>query len=98
MKSLGPLYGGKLRYWHKKALPVFEIGTTQETEMPYRLGKCLVVRVPFTHPGYYFGVFYHSPVINHDDDGKIDEILQNAMRGRTAWTPQDGDYEDFFKE
>jgi len=98
MKSIGPLYGGKLKYWHKKALPVFEIGTTQETEMPYRLGKCLVVRVPFTHPGYYFGVFYHSPKINHDDDGKIDEILQRTMRGRTAWTPKDGAYEDFFKD
>lgn len=96
MKTLGPLYGGKLRYWHKKALPVLEIGTTQETEYPFRKGKCLVARVPFTEPGYYLGIFYQNPKIDQDDDIAIDEILQTAMKGRKAWTPDDGRYDDVF--
>jgi hypothetical protein len=96
MRSFGPLYVGALRYWHKKALPILEIGTTQETEYPYRKGKCLVARVPFTEPGYYLGLFYHNPKIEHDDDEKIDGILKEAMRGRTAWTPEDGAFDETF--
>jgi hypothetical protein len=98
MKTKGPLYGGKLRYWHKKLLPIIEIGTTQEVEHPYRSGKCLVFRVPFTEPGYYVGLFYHNPKLSYDDDDKIDELVQNAMKGRTVWTPEDGMYDEFFKD
>lgn len=96
MKTLGPLYVGKLRYWHKKALPIFEIGSTQETEYPFRKGKCLVSRVPFTESGYYFGILYHNPKIDHDDDEKIDSLIVDAMKGRVAWTPKDGAYDEFF--
>lgn len=98
MKTLGPLYVGTLQYYHTKLLPIIEIGTTQETEMPYRLGKCLVFRVPFTKPGYYLGVFYRNPRIDWDDNDAIDEILFKAMWSRTAWKPEDGDYDEVFKE
>lgn len=96
MKTFGPLYGGKLRYWHKKAFPILEIGTTQESEHPFRKGKCLVARVPFTEPGYYFGIFYKNPRIDQDDDLAIDALLQGALKGRTAWTPEDGLYDETF--
>ena len=96
MKTFGPLYVGKLQYWHKKALPILEIGTTQETEMPYRKGKCLVARAPFTHPGYFLGVWVKNPKIGWDDDDRIDEVLSSAMRGRKAWKPEDGAYDEFF--
>ena len=98
MKSFGPLYVGKLRYWHKKALPVFEVGSTTETEYPFRSGKCLVFRAPFTEPGYYLGLFYKNPRIRHDDEDAIDALLSEAMKGRTAWTPSDGMFDDVFKE
>jgi len=96
MKSYGPLYGGTLRYWHKKALPVIEVGTTREIEHPYRLGKCLVFRVPFTTPGFYCGIWVNNPNVNPDDEARIDEILKGAMKGRTAWKPEDGAYDEFF--
>lgn len=96
MKTYGPLYGGKLQYWHNKFLPILEIGTTQEAEYPYRKGKCLVARVPFTKPGYYFGIFYHTPKISPDDEAAIDGLLQTALKGRTAWKPEDGAYDEFF--
>ena len=98
MKTYGPLYGGVLKYWHKKALPVLEVGTTQEAELPYRKGKCLVFRVPFTHPGYYLGVWVHNPKINPEDDDAIDSILEGALKGRKAWTPEDGHFIEVFKE
>lgn len=97
MKTFGPLYVGTLQYWHKKALPIIEIGTTQETESPYRKGRCLVFRCPFTHTGYYAGIFYKGvkePHLLTDED--IDEIMANAMRGRKAWSPEDGAYDEFF--
>lgn len=96
MKTLGPLYAGKLRYWHKKALPVLEVGSTQETEHPYRKGKCLVFRAPFTEPGFYLGLFYKKPNIHHDDEEAIDALLSEAMRGRKAWIPEDGLFDEFF--
>jgi hypothetical protein len=97
LKSIGPLYVGKLRYWHKKALPVLEVGKTQETDMPYRTGRCLVFRFPFTTPGYYIGIFSktsNDPSLLTDED--IDLIMMNAMRGRKAWQPEDGAYDDTF--
>lgn len=97
MNTFGPLYVGKLRYWHKKALPVVEIGSTQETEHPYRSGKCLVFRTPFTESGRYIGVFYKRPNVEHDDEA-IDALLSDAMRGRKAWEPNDGMYDEFFKD
>ena len=98
MKSYGSLYGGRLEYWHRNVLPIVEIGTTQETEYPFRLGKCLVFRVPFTHPGYYLGVWVKHPRIDRDDDDAIDHLLSEAMRSRSAWKPEDGAYDDFFKD
>ena len=98
MRTYGPLYVGRLEYYHTKVLPIIEIGSTQETEEPYRKGKCLVFSVPFTKPGYYAGVFYHTPNISWDDEDAVDEILFNAMWSRTAWKPEDGDYDEFFKE
>ena len=97
MKTFGPLYVGKLNYWHNKALPIVEVGSTQETEAPFRKGRCLVFRAPFTRPGYYIGVLFKAvedPNLLTDDD--IDEIMSKALFGRTAWTPKDGAYDDFF--
>jgi hypothetical protein len=96
MKTLGPTYVGTLRYYHKKLLPVLEVGTTQETEMPYRKGKCLVFRLPFTTPGFYLGLFYHTPEVSWEDDEKIDALLSEAMRSRVAWTPEDGRFDEIF--
>jgi hypothetical protein len=96
MKSIGPLYVGKLRYWHKKALPILELGSTQETDFPYRKGKCLVFRAPFTEPGYYCGVFYKTPNVAPDDEDAIDRLFLDAMKGRKAWVPEDGAYDEFF--
>ena len=96
MKTLGPTYVGTLRYYHKKLLPVLEVGTTQETEMPYRKGKCLVFRLPFTTPGFYLGLFYHTPEVSREDDEKIDALLSEAMKSRVAWTPEDGRFDETF--
>lgn len=97
MRTLGPLYVGKLEYYHKNFLPIVEIGKTQETEIPFRHGKCLVFRVPFTKPGYYVGILFKT-VKDHNllTDEDIDLLMFNAMKGRTAWTPKDGAYNDTF--
>ena len=97
MKTYGPLYVGTLQYWHKKFLPIIEVGTTQETELPFRKGKCFVFRVPFTTTGFYIGLLFKTVADPHlltDED--IDLIMMNAMKGRTAWTPKDGLYDETF--
>ena len=97
MKSRGSFYAGKLEYYHRQLLPIIEKGWTQETEPPYRKGSCLVLRIPFTHPGYYFGIWKKSTV-DVWDDSSIDDALFDAMVAREAWKPQDGMYDEFFKE
>ena len=99
MKTFGPLYVGTLQYYHNKFLPIIEIGSTQETEIPYRAGKCLVFRAPFTKPGFYIGLLFKTvdnPHLLTDED--VDLLMAKAMRGRTAWTPEDGLFDEFFKE
>lgn len=97
MRSFGPLYVGKLNYWHKKFLPIVEVGTTQETDLPFRRGRCLVFRIPFTYPGYYIGILFKTVANPHDlTDEDIDLIMMQAMKGRTAWTPKDGLYDETF--
>jgi hypothetical protein len=96
MKSYGPLYVGTLQYYHRKPLPVIEVGWTQETEYPYRKGKCLVFRAPFTKPGLYIGKWVYTPDIAEDDDSAIDSLLSNAMSARTAWVPKDGKFDEIF--
>jgi len=84
MKTFGPLYVGKLNYYHRKPLPIVEVGKTQETDMPYRVGHCLVFRVPFTIPGYYIGLLFKT--VKDPEwltDEEVDEIISKAMRART---------------
>ena len=87
MKTLGPVYVGKLKYYHRNLLPVVETGTTQETEFPYRKGKCLVFRLPFTYPGFYMGLLRKTVADPHlltDED--IDLLFSNAMKSRVVKT------------
>lgn len=97
MKTLGPLYAGKLNYYHRNFLPIVEVGHTQETEMPYRFGHCLVFRLPFTKPGFYIGVLFKTvkdPHLLTDED--VDLIMMEALRGRKAWEPEDGLFDETF--
>jgi hypothetical protein len=83
VKTLGPLYVGKLKYYHRHFLPVVEVGHTQETDLPFRKGRCLVFRMPFTKPGFYAGILFKTvdnPHLLTDED--IDLLLVNAMRAR----------------
>ena len=93
MKIYGPIYTGKLQYWHRKALPVVEKGWTQEAEYPWRKGSCLVFRFPFTKPGFYIGLWKRGSAVAHEDESTIDFLLAEAMRSREAWKPEDGRYE-----
>ena len=97
MKTFGPVYAGVLDYPSKDILPKLEVGTTQETEMPYRRGKCLVFKVPFTVHGVFLGILRKAvkdPTLLTDED--IDLLMLNALKGRKAWSPSDGSYNEFF--
>ena len=96
MKTLGSLYVGKLEYYHRKPIPIVEVGHTQETEFPYRVGRCLVFRVPFTKPGFYLGKLSNSvedPHMLTEED--VDILISNAMKGRTMNTPVE-EIEDWY--
>jgi hypothetical protein len=76
MKSIGPLYVGTLQYYHRDILPILEKGWTQETELPYRKGSCLVFRFPKTYPGFYVGFWKDTGLPEYDEEGASDRLAQ----------------------
>lgn len=57
-KDLGRVYLTSMRYLHRKAAPLIaETGWTAEIEEPYRRGRCLVVRIPFTLRAIVLGLW-----------------------------------------
>jgi hypothetical protein len=42
-------------YWHSDSPPLLHLTVTQEIEAPFREGRCLVVRIPFTKRALVFG-------------------------------------------
>ena len=82
MKTYGTLYVGKLEYYHRNPLPIVEKGWTQESEYPFRKGKCLVFRLPFTKPGFYIGVWTKGTELYHEDDDLITERLSSILNTR----------------
>jgi hypothetical protein len=80
MKTFGPLYVGKLEYYHRNFLPIVEVGLTQEIDMPYRRGRCLVFRAPFTKPGFYAGILRNivkDPHLLTEED--VDLLMIKAL-------------------
>lgn len=97
MRTFGPLYAGRLEYYHRNFLPIIEVGRTQETDFPYRRGRCLVFRLPFTKPGFYMGILFNTvkdPHLLTDED--VDLLLHEALRSRVAWKPEDGAFDEAF--
>ena len=93
------IYFGRLRYPHKKFLPLLEVGKTRETELPFRRGRCLVFRAPWTEKSLYLGLWTSRPKVDPDDDDAIIDILLDAMNVTWQAKPQvlvEG--EDFVKE
>jgi hypothetical protein len=94
MKSIGPLYVGTLQYYHRKIFPVVEKGWTQETDLPYRKGTCLVFRFPKTHPGFYIGVWADAGLPEYDEEGasaRLAQALNIRDMGLTADEIEDWD-------
>jgi hypothetical protein len=81
MKSIGPLYGDVIQYYHRNLLPVVEKGWTQETQYPYRKSRvCFVLRVPFTKPGFVLGTWV--PVEGYVFEEDADDMLAKALNLR----------------
>lgn len=78
MKTLGPLYADTVNYGKRGFFPVIETGWTSEIEPPFRKGKCLVFRFPFTRPGLALGILRHSGLTEK-------EALMNAMGAREVF-------------
>lgn len=52
--SAGPYFVHSMEY-PSRDFPVWDKGTTQEIEHPFRLAQSYVVRVPFTRRAFVFG-------------------------------------------
>lgn len=66
--ELGPFYAQKL-YWHWHKPPLLHVDRTVETDAPYRLGKCLVIRAPFTKAALAVGAWVGKS--RHEEDALL---------------------------
>lgn len=96
METFGPLYAGSIKYYKGKGLPIFEIGTTQESEHPYRKGKCFIYRNPGSATGRYLGLWVKNPRLNPDDYESIDAILLGALSQFNAKDEDKNTYENWW--
>jgi hypothetical protein len=69
------LYWQRL-YWHSEDPPLIHRTTTQEIEPPYRNGRCLVLRVPFTKVAIVLGAWGSTM--------RESEALLSAVGGRVT--------------
>lgn len=56
-KELGRLFVHRMDWATNTRPPLAELGTTHEIEPPWRVGRCLTVRVPFRLTGGALGVW-----------------------------------------
>lgn len=75
--DLGRAYLTHMRYLHRKRLDFFEVGTTHEIEHPYRKGRCLVFRIPFTKFGIVLGLWGRPG----DEDSRLAEAIGCRLLG-----------------
>lgn len=55
--DIGPRFYAQRLYWHTDNPPLVHVTHTTETEPPFRLGRCLVLRAPFTKVALALGVW-----------------------------------------
>jgi hypothetical protein len=68
VKTFGPLYVDTLKYPSTfKFFPIIDKGWTNETEEPYRKGKCLVFRLPYTITGLIVGIWGKPTNLNEEE-------------------------------
>jgi len=82
MKSLGPLYVDTVTYPIKRFSFVTEIGWSQETDEPFRAGKCFVIKLPFIKTGVAIGIWRKK--LNEQD------ALLNAIQARVITLEEAG--------
>jgi hypothetical protein len=97
MKSYGKLYGDVLKYPHNNFFPIVEPGWTKETEEPFRDGKCVVFRLPWTKKGYVLGI-WGRPTGKSETQALIEAIEARAIDldvvrdlHDAVWAPEDED-------
>lgn len=71
--DIGRLYFSTITY-PSREIPLWDVGWTGETDEPYRIGACRVIRVPLTKCGVVIG-WWGSP-------GAEEDTLAFAIGGR----------------
>jgi hypothetical protein len=72
-KEIGRLFTHRFTYPPGKHFPLIDLGSSQEIEYPFRSGRSLVVRIPFTRESVVLGIWGEP-----EDDP--DTALQKALR------------------
>lgn len=75
--DLGRLYLTHMRYLTRKGMPLAERGWSTEVEDPFRRGRCLVLRVPFTKFGIVLGLWGRAG----DEDSRLAEAIGCRLLG-----------------
>lgn len=84
--DLGRLFAQRL-YYHSDNPPVFTVTRSQEIESPFRAGRCIVVRLPFTKSAVALGVWLATKPER--------TALLDAMSGRVVQDNEVDDTEDW---
>lgn len=73
----GRLYATHMRYLTRKGMPLLERGWSNEIEHPFRRGRCLVLRIPFTKFGIVMGLWGRPG----DEDTRLQDAAGMRLLG-----------------
>lgn len=76
--DLGPHLYAQTLWWHTENPPLFHITHTTETEPPYRLGRCAVLRLPFSKRALALGVWVAEA--KHEEDALLRSMDARVIR------------------
>lgn len=84
--DLGPLFAQRL-YYHSEHPPLAAFTQSQEIEPPFRAGRCLVLRLPFSKSAVAVGVWLRAKT---ESSALMDAmgarvVRDNAVRDMEEW-------------
>lgn len=88
--DLGPHFYAQKLWWHTENPPLAYVTHTTETEPPYRLGKCVVLRLPFTKRALALGAWVGEA--EHEEDALLRSMDARVTRSNGVVLDEEVDW------
>lgn len=97
--DLGRLYAHGMRYPADGSWPVIDLGSSHEVEEPWRIGRCVVLRLPLTRAAAVIGWWgpprSYEELLEDERNSSRDTAGSLSVETLRSWRPPPSDEADF---